>query len=42
VISIVMNTYKKRTRSYIYRKIYKQHYGPIPKESGNDCRGLYL
>lgn len=25
-----MNIYKKRIRSSIYRKIYKEHYGPIP------------
>lgn len=28
-----MNIYSKRTSSNIYRKIYKQHHGPIPKES---------
>jgi hypothetical protein len=27
-----MNIYKKRTRSGNYRKIYEQHYGPIPKD----------
>jgi len=33
VISIDMNTYKKRTPARIYRKIYEQHNGPIPKDS---------
>lgn len=28
-----MRIYKKRTPSHIYRKIYEQHYGPIPKDS---------
>jgi hypothetical protein len=28
-----MSIYKKRTRSHIYRKIYEQHYGIIPKDS---------
>lgn len=28
-----MTIYKKRTPSYIYRKIYEQHRGPIPKDS---------
>jgi hypothetical protein len=28
-----MTIYKKRTPSYIYRKIYEQHYGPIPRDS---------
>jgi hypothetical protein len=27
-----MTIYKKRTPSHIYRKIYEQHYGPIPKD----------
>ena len=27
-----MSTYKKRTPSRVYRKIYERHYGPIPKE----------
>ena len=27
-----MNTYRNRTSSKIYRKIYKDHYGPIPKD----------
>jgi hypothetical protein len=27
-----MTIYKKRTPSHIYRKIYEQHYGPIPRE----------
>lgn len=28
-----MTTYRKRTQSRIYRKIYEQHYGPIPVDS---------
>jgi hypothetical protein len=27
-----MSIYKKRTHHSVYRKIYKQHYGPIPKD----------
>ena len=33
--SISMSIYKKRTPSRIYRKIYEQYHGPIPKDENN-------